>query len=81
MPIVPSTSKYVLVTAHRRENFGEPLEQICLALLDLVQRYPDLSVVYPVHPNPEVRGPSITGLPNRIESTCSSPSATLNSSP
>jgi UDP-N-acetylglucosamine 2-epimerase (non-hydrolysing) len=55
VPIVPSTSKYILVTAHRRENFGEPLEQICLALLDLVQRYLDLSVVYPVHPNPEVR--------------------------
>jgi UDP-N-acetylglucosamine 2-epimerase (non-hydrolysing) len=55
LPIVPSTSKYLLVTAHRRENFGEPLEQICLALLELVRRYPDLSVVYPVHPNPEVR--------------------------
>ena len=55
VPIVPSTSKYLLVTAHRRESFGEPLEQICLALVDVVQRYPDLSVVYPVHPNPEVR--------------------------
>jgi UDP-N-acetylglucosamine 2-epimerase (non-hydrolysing) len=55
VPMVPSTSKYLLVTAHRRENFGEPLEQICLALLELVRRYPDLSVVYPVHPNPEVR--------------------------
>ena len=43
------------MTAHRRENFGEPLEQICRALLDLVGRYADLSVVYPVHPNPEVR--------------------------
>jgi UDP-N-acetylglucosamine 2-epimerase (non-hydrolysing) len=55
LPIVPGTSKYLLVTAHRRENFGEPLEQICSALLDLVGLYPDLSVVYPVHPNPEVR--------------------------
>jgi UDP-N-acetylglucosamine 2-epimerase (non-hydrolysing) len=54
-PIVPSTPRYLLVTAHRRENFGEPLEQICLALLDLVERHPDLSVVFPVHPNPEVR--------------------------
>jgi UDP-N-acetylglucosamine 2-epimerase (non-hydrolysing) len=55
VPVVPRTSKYLLVTAHRRENFGEPLEQICLSLLDVVRRYPDLSVVYPVHPNPEVR--------------------------
>jgi UDP-N-acetylglucosamine 2-epimerase (non-hydrolysing) len=55
LPVVPSTSRYLLVTAHRRENFGAPLQEICLALLDLVKRYPDLSVVYPVHPNPHVR--------------------------
>jgi len=55
MPIEPSTPTYLLVTAHRRENFGVPLQQICLALLDVVKRYPDLSVVYPVHPNPHVR--------------------------
>ena len=55
VPIVPNTSKYILVTAHRRENFGEPLERICQALRDLVQRFHDLSIVYPVHPNPEVR--------------------------
>jgi UDP-N-acetylglucosamine 2-epimerase (non-hydrolysing) len=54
-PVAPGTSRYLLVTAHRRENFGVPLQQICLALLDLVRRYPDLSVVYPVHPNPHVR--------------------------
>ncbi len=55
LPIAPSTSRYLLVTAHRRENFGVPLREICLALLDLVRRYPDLSVIYPVHPNPHVR--------------------------
>jgi UDP-N-acetylglucosamine 2-epimerase (non-hydrolysing) len=54
-PIVPITPRYLLVTAHRRENFGEPLRQICMALRDLVERDPELSIVYPVHPNPQVR--------------------------
>ena len=49
--------RLLLVTAHRRENFGAPLESICLALRDLVDRYPDVEVVYPVHLNPQVRGP------------------------
>jgi UDP-N-acetylglucosamine 2-epimerase (non-hydrolysing) len=55
LPVEPSTSKYLLVTAHRRENFGVPLQQICQALLDVIEHYPELSVVYPVHPNPNVR--------------------------
>ncbi len=57
-PPLPGTpaGRYVLVTAHRRENLGGPLEEICDALLDLVGRHPDLQVVYPVHPNPAVRG-------------------------
>jgi UDP-N-acetylglucosamine 2-epimerase (non-hydrolysing) len=46
---------YILVTAHRRENLGRPLEQICLALRDLVHRNTNLQIVYPVHPNPAVR--------------------------
>lgn len=45
----------ILVTAHRRENFGEPLVAICGAILDLVARFPDLRIVFPVHPNPNVR--------------------------
>ena len=55
LPVAPSTARYLLVTAHRRENFGVPLQEVCLALLELVRRYPDLSIVYPVHPNPHVR--------------------------
>jgi UDP-N-acetylglucosamine 2-epimerase (non-hydrolysing) len=48
----------ILVTAHRRENFGEPLESICLALRDLAQRYAGrVRIVYPVHRNPNVWGP------------------------
>ncbi len=48
----------ILVTAHRRENFGRPLENICLALRDLVRRYDGLvRIVYPVHLNPNVLEP------------------------
>lgn len=47
--------RLVLLTAHRRENFGEPLREICRAVLDLVDRYPDVDVIYPVHLNPAVR--------------------------
>lgn len=48
--------KFVLMTAHRRENLGAPLEAICRAVLRLVESVPDLHIVYPVHLNPAVRG-------------------------
>ena len=48
-------SRYILVTAHRRENHGERFNQLCLGLRDLVHRNPDLEIVYPVHLNPKVR--------------------------
>lgn len=51
------SSILLLVTAHRRENFGRPLENICLALREIVRRNPDVQVVYPVHLNPNVREP------------------------
>lgn len=55
---VPWNRRLILVTAHRRENFGKPLEQICLALRDLATQYPgDTHIVYPVHPNPNVQEP------------------------
>jgi UDP-N-acetylglucosamine 2-epimerase (non-hydrolysing) len=44
----------ILVTAHRRENFGQPLLNICMALRTLIHRNPDIQIVYPVHPNPNV---------------------------
>jgi len=47
--------RLLLVTTHRRENFGKPLRAICRAILQLVDRYADIEVVYPVHPNPRVR--------------------------
>lgn len=49
--------RVILVTAHRRENFGRPLENVCRALRDIVRRNPDVKIVYPVHPNPNVREP------------------------
>jgi len=48
--------KIILATAHRRENFGQPLENICQALLQLAAR-DDVEVIYPVHLNPNVQGP------------------------
>lgn len=45
----------ILMTAHRRENLGKPLENICHAVKRLVEEYQDIEVVYPVHMNPAVR--------------------------
>jgi UDP-N-acetylglucosamine 2-epimerase (non-hydrolysing) len=50
-------SKYVLITGHRRENFGQGFEAICAALRDLATRYQDVHFIYPVHLNPNVQKP------------------------
>ncbi|MBR2847721.1 MAG: UDP-N-acetylglucosamine 2-epimerase (non-hydrolyzing) [Clostridia bacterium] len=47
--------RVILVTAHRRENLGEPLKNICRAVTRLVNEFPDVEVIYPVHLNPAVR--------------------------
>lgn len=47
--------KMVLITAHRRESFGQPFVDICNAILTLAKKYPDVTFVYPVHPNPNVK--------------------------
>lgn len=49
------TKYQVLVTVHRRENFGHPLEQIMQAVLSLLDIYPKLKFLWPVHPNPNIR--------------------------
>ncbi len=49
--------KTILLTSHRRENFGEPLRNICKAVLSLVKNNKDIQFVYPVHPNPNVQNP------------------------
>lgn len=58
----------VLVTGHRRESFGKPLEQMCLALRDIAREFSDVAVVYPVHPNPNVQEPvrRILGVEDRV---------------
>lgn len=54
---LPEGSRVLLVTGHRRENFGDGFERICEALASLARRYEDLQLVYPVHLNPNVREP------------------------
>lgn len=49
--------RYILVTTHRRENFGEGLANICDALVALADEYTEYQFVFPVHPNPNVREP------------------------
>lgn len=48
---------WILVTGHRRESFGAGFEQICQALLRIVQEHGDVGILYPVHLNPQVREP------------------------
>jgi UDP-N-acetylglucosamine 2-epimerase (non-hydrolysing) len=52
-----TAKKWVLITGHRRESFGEGFENICLAVNDLAERYPELGLLYPVHLNPRVQEP------------------------
>ncbi|WP_038059272.1 non-hydrolyzing UDP-N-acetylglucosamine 2-epimerase [Thermodesulfovibrio yellowstonii] len=49
--------KIILVTGHRRESFGEGFENICNALKEIAESYPELKIIYPVHLNPNVREP------------------------
>jgi UDP-N-acetylglucosamine 2-epimerase (non-hydrolysing) len=63
-PVVPGLDtraldgkRLILVTGHRRESFGGPLEQMCLALLEILRLHPDTLAVYPVHLNPNVQKP------------------------
>ena len=49
--------KTILLTSHRRENFGEPIKNICKAVLELTEKNQDIQFVYPVHLNPNVQQP------------------------
>ena len=60
-------SQIILVTGHRRENFGEGFQQICEALRTIALQQPDVQIVFPVHLNPNVREPVnniLSSLPN-----------------
>lgn len=50
--------RLMLMTAHRRENFGAPMEEVFVAVRELADRFADLAVLYPVHPNPNVKEPA-----------------------
>lgn len=52
---IPFDKRIILVTAHRRENFGQPLQSICQALKEIARLYPNIHLVYPVHLNPNVQ--------------------------
>jgi len=62
------SGRMILVTGHRRENFGPGLRNLSLSLLDIVENNPDVTVVYSVHPNPNVRTPveEILGSRERV---------------
>jgi UDP-N-acetylglucosamine 2-epimerase (non-hydrolysing) len=68
LDIRPGGRQLILVTAHRRENLGKPLENICQALRTLAETYPErLQIIYPVHLNPNVQEPVhrlLAGVPN-----------------
>lgn len=55
---LPAGKRIVLLTAHRRENFGAPLAGIFAAVRELARRHPELHFIYPVHPNPNVAEPA-----------------------
>lgn len=58
---------FILITAHRRENFGDGIIKLCDALIGLSRRYPDLHFVYPVHRNPNIHEPvmrMLSGIDN-----------------
>lgn len=65
-PLAPG-ERLVLITLHRRENFGTPLLRILESLKAFALRHPEARLIYPVHPNPQVQGPALAtlgGLPN-----------------
>lgn len=66
---LPSDARTVLITGHRRENFGDGFLRICRALRHLALGYPDVRFIYPVHLNPNVQEPVyrlLDGLPNLV---------------
>jgi UDP-N-acetylglucosamine 2-epimerase (non-hydrolysing) len=59
-------NRLIVITAHRRESFGDAFKEMCLAMRDLVDQNPDVELVFPVHPNPNVRAAvsaTIQGVP------------------
>lgn len=72
-PIPMQEGRLILLTAHRRENFGAPLRAIFHAVRAIVDRFPDVRVVYPVHPNPNVCEPAFEMLSGHARITLREP--------
>lgn len=53
--LLDGAGRFITVTAHRRESFGAPFDRMLQAILEVTRRYEDVEIVYPVHPNPNVR--------------------------
>ncbi|MGB9682570.1 MAG: non-hydrolyzing UDP-N-acetylglucosamine 2-epimerase [bacterium] len=62
IPYINSDKKIILVTAHRRENWGNPMKELALAIKDLIERFPDIRFIVPLHKNPIVRNVFISVL-------------------
>lgn len=54
VPLTDAGKRLILVTAHRRENFGEPIREIFRAIRSIADSYDDVQIIYPVHPNPNI---------------------------
>ena len=58
-PLLNNTEVYkkniILITMHRRENWGKPLETTCHALIKIIEEYPNLLIIFPIHKNPKIR--------------------------
>jgi len=57
LPSLDPSKRMILITAHRRENFGQGFENICMSIAELVDKHDDIVIIYPVHMNPNVREP------------------------
>ncbi len=67
LPMTEGFDQYIVLTAHRRENLGAPLEAICRAVRKIALAHPNIGIIYPVHPNPAVREPVfklLSDIPN-----------------
>lgn len=62
--LLDSSSSKILITVHRRENFGPPLLAICEAIKCICDKYSDMEFIWPVHPNPNVKGNVFGSLKN-----------------
>ncbi len=61
---IPADKRMILMTLHRRESFGQPIQDIFAAIKALVEKFSDIQFVYPVHPNPNVHDTALTMLGN-----------------